>query len=158
MNAIFPGTFDPPTLGHMDVIQRASRICAKLTVAIPESNSKPTLLFTAQERADMLRRLCAAHSNVTVEVFSGLVADHCKKHKIGVIVRGLRSSNDIEFEFQMANANRLMSGVETLFIAASPGFSQISSTLIREIASSGKHLEAFLPEEIVEEIYQRSSK
>ena len=153
MNSIlFPGTFDPPTLGHLDIVERASTLAAKVYVGIAVNSSKQTLLSLAERQA-MLRTITSHLSNVEIVVIEGLVADYVQKHHIQAIVRGIRGASDCEAELSMASANRRMVGIETLFLHASEELAHLSSTLIRDIARSGKHLESFVPASSVERIY-----
>lgn len=140
--ALLPGTFDPPSLGHLDLIQRAAKICDHLIIAIAiKPNKKP--LFTIEERKEMLQRIAP---KVEITAFDGLIVDLAKKRKATVLIRGLRSFSDFDYEFQMALANRTLGGIETLFLAAE--HTEISSTLIREIAHFGGPLHHFVPPEI----------
>ena len=151
-SVIFPGTFDPPTLGHLDIIARAARLSEKVYIGVAENSSKVPLL-ALEERTRMLREVTAHLPNVEVIVINGLVADFVKEKGIEAIVRGLRASSDCEGEFRMALANRRMVGVETLFLVASEQLAHLTSTLIREIARSGRHLDAFVPAPLLARIY-----
>jgi pantetheine-phosphate adenylyltransferase len=151
--ALFPGTFDPPTLGHLDIIERAAKLVDTLHVGIALNTGKGKPLFTIQERVEMMRELTKHHPNIVVGTIPGLVADFVQNNNIQVIVRGLRSASDCDSEFSMAMANRAMSEVETLFLVASDHLSHLSGTLIREIASAGNHLERFVPKAIVARVY-----
>ncbi|MDP1834385.1 MAG: pantetheine-phosphate adenylyltransferase [Chlamydiales bacterium] len=154
--ALVSGTFDPPTLGHLDIIERAAKLTPQLIVGVA-ANSEKNTLFSLDERLEMLRQTTSHLNNVSVVQIDGLVADFVQKQGIDCIVRGLRSCSD-ENEFRMALANRQMSGVETLFLVASPQLTHLSSSLIREIAASGHHLEAFVPSSLIHCIYQKISK
>lgn len=147
MKGLLPGTFDPPTLGHLEIIQRAAKLCDFLYVAIGES-SKSSSSFTIEQRRDLLAKLTEKISNVEIISFSGLVVACAKKVKADVIVRGLRSESDFNYEYQMAAANRQMSGIETLFLMASPAYSHLSSTIVREIAREGHRLQGLVPDDI----------
>ena len=143
--ALFPGVFDPLTLGHMDIVKRSPLICEKLIVAIAQNISK-TSLFTVEERLAMLRAAVHEHPYVEIAAFSGLAIDYAKERNVQFLLRGLRSYADFEHESQMAMANRRMSGLETVFFMAQ--HSHISSTLIREIAHFGGPLEGLVPKEV----------
>ncbi len=153
--ALFAGTFDPPTLGHLDIIERAAALCDKLYVAVAENSDKHLGLFSVEERLQMLEGMARNVSNVEVISFSGLVADFVQENGIDCLIRGLRAFSDFEYEFRMALANRKMANVETLFLVANEKVAHISSTLIREIARSGKHLEEFVPKGLIPMIYAR---
>jgi pantetheine-phosphate adenylyltransferase len=142
--ALFPGVFDPPTLGHLDIIKRASLVCEKLIVGVAQNLTK-TSLFTIEERIAMLRAATHANPHVEIAAFSELAVEFAKKRKVHFLLRGLRSFADFEHESQMAAANRRMSGLETIFFMAQ--HPQISSSLIREIAHFGGPLEDLIPAE-----------
>ncbi len=153
--ALFPGTFDPPTLGHLDIINRAANLCNKLYIGIANNLNKPDKLFTLAEKQAMLNLCIKNISNVEVVTFSGLVVECAKAHDVDCIIRGLRSFSDFEYELQMALANHKMTGIETIFLPAAETFSHISSTLIREIASYGGPLQAFVSAEIEQKIQEK---
>lgn len=142
--ALFSGVFDPPTLGHLDIIKRAPLVCEKLVVAVAQ-NLRKTSLFTIEERIAMLRAATDAYPYVEIASFSGLAVEYAKERKIHFLLRGLRSFIDFEHESQMAAANRHMSGLETVFFITQ--YSHISSSLIREIAHFGGPLEDLVPAE-----------
>ncbi len=144
-NAIYPGTFDPITLGHMDLIVRAAKIFDKLILAVSKSTKKNPL-FSLDERVDMAKELCKDISNVEVKHFDGMLVDFVRQSNVKVIVRGLRAFSDFEYEFQMALTNRqLTSEVETLFLMPTEDYSYITSSMIREIASFGGDTSKFVP-------------
>lgn len=144
-NAIYAGTFDPPTFGHIDVIQRGARIFDRLTVAVAASSSKQAL-FSVEERVGMLRDIVADIEAVEVDAFDGLLVDYARSREIHVIIRGLRAISDFEFEFQMALTNRKMApDVETLFLMPKEEYSYVSSSVIKEIAQMGGALGHFVP-------------
>jgi pantetheine-phosphate adenylyltransferase len=135
--AIYPGSFDPPTLGHLDVIERASRLFDRLIVAVGENSSKRPLLSTEQ-RLEALRSSTAVISNVSVESFSGLLVEYAKEKGAKSIVRGLRATADFEYEFQMAMVNRRLSAdVDTVFLMTKWEHSYLSSSIVREVALLG---------------------
>ncbi len=146
---IFPGTFDPPSQGHLDIIQRAKLICDHLIVTIAHKpDKKAHSVFTVEERSEMLRLITHSIEGVEIAHFQGLIADYAREKRAAFLVRGLRAFSDFEHEFQMALANRRMSGIETIFLMADERHTQISSTLIREIAHFGGPLHLFVPPEI----------
>lgn len=141
---IFPGTFDPPTLGHLDIIRKAQQICDHLIVAIAVKPDKKSV-FSVEEKIEMLKRIAP---KVEVSSFHGLIVDFAREKKGSFLIRGLRAFADFEYEFQMAEANRHLSGIETLFLMADARHTQISSSLIREIAHFKGPLKGFVPAEI----------
>ncbi len=156
-SALFPGTFDPPTLGHLDIIERSANLVEKIWVGVAVNTSKAPF-FSVEQRIEMMREITKHLSNVEVVTVDGLVADYAKNNSITVIIRGIRSASDCDSEFAMALANRKMSGVETLFLTASDHLSHLSASLIREIAASGKYLEAFVPNVLASTIYSKFNK
>jgi pantetheine-phosphate adenylyltransferase len=157
--ALFPGTFDPPTLGHLDLIERSASICDKLYVGIAVNSSKiHEQLFSAEERIQMLKEICKKCAHVEVISFSGLVVDFAKKNEIDFILRGLRAYSDFEYELRMAFANRKISGIETVFLMANDCHGHISSTLIRELALYKTRLHDFIPAPIEERVFLRLTK
>jgi pantetheine-phosphate adenylyltransferase len=143
--ALFPGVFDPPTLGHLDIVKRAPLVCEKLIVAVAQNLTK-TSAFTLEERLAMLRAATRGYSYVEIASFSGLAVEYAKKRKAHFLLRGLRSFADFEHESQMAIANRQMSGLETIFFMGL--HPHISSTLIKEIAHFSGQLDDFVPAEV----------
>ncbi|MDD3296207.1 MAG: pantetheine-phosphate adenylyltransferase [Candidatus Omnitrophica bacterium] len=147
--AICPGTFDPVTNGHIDIIKRAAAIFEKIIVAVAENTSKKTL-FSCRERVAMVHEATQGIKGVTVEEFKGLVVDFARKKEAKTIIRGLRMISDFEYEFQMALTNRnLAPDVETIFFMPHPNYSYISSRLIKEVISLGADLHQFLPGEVI---------
>ena len=143
--ALYPGTFDPITNGHVDLIHRASRLFDELVIAVAESKSKGAL-FDLEERTDLVRRSIARVKNVRVTNFNGLLADEFEKQKVDVVIRGLRAISDFEFEFQMALMNRkLEPTIETIFLTPREEFTYLSSRIVKEIARLGGKVEAFVP-------------
>lgn len=143
--AIYPGSFDPPTLGHLDVIQRAHRLFDRLIVAVGTNSSK-TPLFTTEERVDALTQSVAHLENVEIDTFSGLLIEYAKSKGAKSLVRGLRATADFEYEFQMAMINRrLDSDVETVFLMTSWEHSYLSSSMVREVALLGGDYQEFVP-------------
>jgi pantetheine-phosphate adenylyltransferase len=144
--AVCPGSFDPVTHGHLDVIERTSRIVDHVVVAVGTNISK-NALFTPDERAEMLTEECRNWSNVEVTLFRGLLVDFCKANDIDIISKGLRA-RDFGYELQMAQMNRQLTGVDTLFLPTAPQWAYVSSSLIREVATLGGDVTAFLPARI----------
>lgn len=156
--AIYPGTFDPITNGHIDIIKRAGSVFGKIIVSITEISSKDTF-FSYQERILMVKEATKNIKKVKVEGFSGLVVDFARKKGIKVIVRGLRMISDFEYEFQMALTNRnLAPEVETVFFMPQPQYSYISSRLIKEIAFLGADLKKFLPSSVLKTLKTKLSE
>lgn len=153
--ALFPGTFDPPTLGHIDIIRRALTVCDKLYVGIATNISKSDALFTPDEKIEIMKLVTRGMPQVEVVSFSTLVVEYAKQHNIDYLIRGLRAFSDFEYEFRMALANRHLSGIETVFLMAGEGVAHISSTLIREIGRLKSRLDAFVPKEIEERVFRR---
>ena len=142
--AVYPGTFDPITNGHEDLIQRASRLFDHVVVGVAHSQSKRPF-FSLEERASLAREVLAPYKNVTVLAFSGLLTEFVKEQSASVILRGLRAVSDFEYEFQLAGMNRkLAPGVETLFLTPSDKYLFLSATIVREIAVLGGDISAFV--------------
>ncbi len=155
MKAVVPGSFDPVTFGHLDVIERASFIFSGIVVAVIDNGAKKHL-FTLEERAYMLEEVTAKLPNVHIDTFSGLLVAYMKKEQANVIVRGLRALSDFEYELQMALMNHeLDPGVETVFLAASFQYSFLSSSLVKEIASSGGPVRQFVPPVVEERLREK---
>ncbi len=143
--AIYPGSFDPLTYGHLDLIKRASRLFDKVIVGVANNTRKQTL-FTAQERFQMLKQATKGIKGVTVELFDGLVIKYAHKHKTNILIRGLRVISDFDYEVQMAMTNRrLDQKIETLLLVPSEGVTFLSSSLIKEAASLGADISSFVP-------------
>jgi len=149
IHAVYPGSFDPPTNGHLDVIHRASSLFPIVTVAVVVNPQKRDPLFTLDERDEMLRECCAAYDNVRVEHFRGLLADFVKDKRANVIVKGLRVVSDFESEMQFAHMNRSLSGVDTMFLMSDSSYSFISSSLIKEVFLQGGDVSGFVPERVL---------
>ena len=143
--AVYPGSFDPVTYGHLDLIERALRIFDKVTVAIAKNIGKDPL-FTTQERLEMMRQATQPLKGVEVDAFDGLVVDYVRKKKASVVIRGLRMISDFEFEFQMALTNRKLNDrIETIFLMPSENYAYLSSRLIKEAAGLGAKVTDFVP-------------
>ncbi|MBY5981992.1 pantetheine-phosphate adenylyltransferase [Ferrimonas balearica] len=146
--AIYPGTFDPITNGHLDLIQRASRMFDRVIVGIAASPSKRPL-FTLEQRVELVNAVVAELGNVEVVGFSGLLADFAREQNARVLIRGLRAVSDFEYEFQLANMNRRLNPeLESVFLTPSEENSFISSSLVKEVALHGGNVTEFLPEEV----------
>ena len=145
--AVCPGSFDPVTNGHLDVIGRAARLYDEVVVAVL-SNPRKTGLFPVSERLEMLAEVTAVFGNVRVDAFRGLLVDYCRTHDIPVIVKGLRASGDFDYELQQAQMNRELAGVETVFMTADPRHSYLSSSLVKEVATYGGDVAGHVPEAV----------
>ena len=155
-HALFPGTFDPVTLGHLDLVRRASRLFERVSVGVARNPSKREL-FALEERVELLREVLAELDNVEVVVLDGLVVDGALGLGAGVVLRGLRSAGDFEYEAQMARSNRALAArVETLLLASSPESVHVSSTLVRQIAEFGGDTSAFVPPAVVRALARRA--
>lgn len=152
--AVFPGMFDPITFGHLDIIERGAKLYHELWVAVGHNPQKKSI-FTPAERVDLIQQQTAHFDNVKVADFSGMTADFVRKVGASMILRGIRTYADFEYEFQLAIANRRMGGVETVFIMASAEKSFISSSLIREACELGGNVDAFVPAEVSKLLHQR---
>jgi pantetheine-phosphate adenylyltransferase len=146
--ALFPGSFDPATLGHVDLVHRARALFGHVTVLVA-AHAKKQGLFSAAERCALLEGALGGLSGVTVAQTSGLLVDACREHDSLIVVRGVRGATDLEYEQQMANTNRaLLPGLETVFLSPAPEHAFLSSTLVRQIASMGGDVSAFVPENV----------
>lgn len=154
-SAIYPGSFDPVTYGHIDIITRASEIFEHLTVSVLNNNMKSPL-FSVEERVKMLREVCRDIPNVTVDSFSGLLADYARRKQTDVIIRGLRAITDFEYELQMAQMNRKLGDhVDTVFLTTSLEYAYLSSTTVKEVAAFGGDITQFVPPCVAEKIYAK---
>ena len=149
---IYPGSFDPITIGHMDIIRRAAVLFDKVIVAVLHNPAKKGA-FPIEERLNMIRKACATIPNVEVDTFGGLLADYVKQTRAQAVVRGLRGISDFESECQMAQVNQqMLPGMETLFMMTRPEHAHISSSVVRELASFGGDVQAYIPPEIREDV------
>ena len=152
---VYPGSFDPPTLGHLNIIERASTLFDKVIVATLVNGSKKSA-FTMEEKADFLRRMTQHLPNVEIDTFGGLLADYVAEKGACAIVKGLRAVSDFEYEFQMALANKkLNEGAETVFLMTDQNYLYLSSTIVRDIARHGGDISGFVSEEIREDIVKK---
>ncbi len=145
--AVCPGSFDPITFGHLDIISRASAHFDHVVIAVLENRTKSSL-FSVAERIEMIRETTAHLTNVSVDSWSGLLVDYCKSNSIQAIVKGLRAVTDFDYELQMAQVNLQGSGVETMFMATSPIHSFLSSSLVKELAHYGGDVSTMVPASI----------
>ncbi len=152
---VYPGSFDPVTNGHVDVIERASRLFDKLIVGVLVNTNK-TPLFTVEERITFIKESCSHLDNVEVDSFSGLLIDFVRHKNANTIIRGLRAVSDFEYEFQMALMNRKLNPyIETVFMMTSSKYSYLSSSLIREVAKFGGCINGLIPSVVEKEIYKK---
>ena len=154
LTALCPGTFDPVTNGHLDIIGRTSTTFDQVVVAVLENPSKQPL-FSVEERVEMLEEACGSMENVTVGAFKGLLVDYAKAQGSSVIVKGLRAVSDYESEIQMAQMNHRLAGVETLFMPTNPSWSFLSSSLVKEVARFGGDIEGLVPAPVTARLRQR---
>ena len=154
--AVYPGSFDPVTFGHLDIIRRASKMFDEVIVAVM-CNSAKTPLFSLDERVKMLQESVKDLSNVKIESFSGLLIDYCKSADIHIVIRGLRAITDFEYELQIAQTNKELSHnqVDTVFLTTSLRYSYLSSSVVKEIASYNGDISPCVPEFIADRLYQK---
>lgn len=157
VSAMYPGTFDPITNGHYDLVRRAARMFDSVVIAIAVSPGK-TPMFSLEERIELAKVVVVDLDNVSVDSYSGLTVDYARKHKLRAIVRGLRAVSDFEYEFQLASMNRhLADEVESVFLTPTDDLTFISSTLVREVASLGGDVSKFVHPEVAKLLRQRSA-
>lgn len=149
--ALFAGTFDPPTLGHLDLIERASKLCDELLIGVAINPAKKSS-FSLEQRKEMLQSLT---SHAKIISFSGLVIEFAQQHQVSFLIRGLRSFADLDREMQLATMNKQLSGLETVFLPCNPLYAHISSSLIRELAFNHARLHQLVPASIEEKIFHR---
>ena len=157
--ALYSGSFDPMTNGHLDIIKRASRMFDELTVGVVHNPNKK-LLFSVEERVNMIKSATSDLGNVSVDSFTGLLADYVNEKRFDAVVRGLRATSDFEYEIQMAqmNAELFDQGIESVFLMTSPKYSFISSSMIKEVVSLGGNVENLVPGIVLTEINKKFSK
>ena len=147
--AIYPGSFDPVTFGHLDIIERSSKIFGEVVIGVL-NNSAKNALFTTEERVSMIQQLVIDYPNVTVDSFEGLLVDYARSIDANVIIRGLRAVTDFEYEIQIAQTNKVeYPELETIFLTTGLHYSYLSSTIVREFASYGGDISRFVPAEII---------
>ncbi len=149
--AVCPGSYDPATNGHLDIIERAAALFDEVVVAVL-INKKKQGLFTIDERLDMLREVTRDLPNVRVDSWHGLLVDYCREHGIVAVAKGLRSVSDFDYELQMAQMNRELSGVETLLMSNNPAYSFLSSSLVKEVATYGGDVSEMVPPAVHERL------
>ena len=155
IRAIYPGSFDPVTLGHLDIIKRSAEKVDELIIGVLNNNTKNPL-FTVEERVEMLVELTKDYPNVTVEAFTGLSVEFVKKKKANVIIRGLRAISDFDYELQMAQTNRKMyEEADTMFLTTSLEYAYLSSTTVKEVAYFNGDITGFVPSQIIDRVYNR---
>ena len=153
--ALCPGSFDPVTLGHIDIIERASRHFDEIVVAVIRNPQKSQSLFTLEERQEMLAE-CTAHlTNIRIEFFKGLLVEFARDHGADAIVKGLRAVSDFDYELQMAQMNQRLSGIDTFFLSTSPNYSFLSSSLVREVARYGGDVTSMVPAVVAKRLADR---
>jgi pantetheine-phosphate adenylyltransferase len=148
---VCPGSFDPVTNGHLDVIERASKLYDEVVVAVLVNVNKSGL-FSVDERIELLDAVTKGYGNVTVTSFHGLLVDFCREHDIPAIIKGLRAVSDFDYELQMAQMNHSLSGIETLFVATNPLYSFLSSSLVKEVAGYGGDVSGLVPDLVFDRI------
>ncbi|MAZ77983.1 MAG: pantetheine-phosphate adenylyltransferase [Legionellaceae bacterium] len=155
MKIIYPGSFDPMTLGHLDILTRASNLFDEVLVVVAQ-NAEKQYLFTPDERVALIKQSCSTLNNISVHQTDGLIVDFAKQHGTKLILRSARNSHDMEFESQLAFMNRTLSpAIETLLMPCSPEFNNISSSLIKEIVQSGGDASRFLPTPVMQALAQK---
>lgn len=153
--AVYPGSFDPLTLGHLDIIRRSSEIVDELVVSVLHNSAKNSL-FSTDERVSMIKEVTKDIANVKVTAFDGLLVDYVKEIDASMIVRGLRAVTDFEYELQLAQTNHILHPkAETIFLTTNLQYSYLSSTIVKEIASYGGDISKFVPSEFIERIYAK---
>ncbi len=156
--AIYPGSFDPVTFGHIDMIERSAKIVDELVVAILVNSAKNPL-FSVEERVSMLREITGHDPNIKITSFHGLLIDYARKVDASIIVRGLRAVTDFEYELQIAQTNRIVDDrVDTVFLTTSLEYAYLSSTIVKEVASYGGDISHFVPEQLIDRIYAKFSR
>ncbi|MGN0480076.1 MAG: pantetheine-phosphate adenylyltransferase [Lachnospiraceae bacterium] len=156
--AIYPGSFDPVTLGHLDIIERSAKLTDHLIVGVLMNNTKSPL-FSVEERVNMLKEVTCHIPNVEVIGFSGLLVDFAKQQGVSIIVRGLRAVTDFEYELQMSQTNRIVSDdIDTIFLNTNLKYAYLSSSVVKEIARYGGDISKFVPECIIDKVKEKYSK
>jgi len=155
ITAVYPGTFDPITNGHLDIIERASTLFDRVIVTVAVNSSK-TPLFTKEERKDMIANVTSGFGNVEVDAFDGLLVDYSQKKKASVIIRGLRAISDFEYEFQMSLTNRkLAPAINTIFLMPNEKYTYLNSSLIRELAKFNADINDFVPAYVLDKLKEK---
>ena len=157
--AIYPGSFDPVTLGHLNIIKRAAAIFDELIVLVCVNSSKSSGMFNPEERVELIRKVTESIPNVKVDCCSELVADYAKRHRAKVLVKGLRAVSDYESEIQLAMVNaKLYSKLDTVFLHSSPKYAYLSSTVVKEMARYGADLTDFVPRQIISDVEAKAKE
>ncbi len=151
---VCPGSFDPITFGHLDIIERSAKMFDEVVIAVLVNKTKSTL-FTVPERIEMISEVTAKFPNVRVDSWSGLLVDYCEANNIDVIVKGLRAVTDFDYELQMSQINLQLKGIETLFMSTAPAHSFLSSSLVKEIASYNGDVSNYIPAPLLEKLKAR---
>ena len=154
---VCPGSFDPITFGHLDIIERASKRFDEVVIAVLVNKTKSTL-FTVEERIEMIKEVTSKYKNVKVDSWSGLLVDYCADNGISMIVKGLRAVTDFDYELQMSQINLQLKGIETIFMSTSPVHSFLSSSLVKEVASYGGDVSNYVPAEILNRLNKRLAR
>lgn len=153
--AIYPGSFDPVTLGHLDVIQRSSKMVDHLIVGVLNNNTKSPL-FSVDERVNMLNEVTSALGNVEILSFSGLLVDFAKEQNVDIIIRGLRAVTDFEYELQMSQTNRVINpDIDTIFLTTNLQYAYLSSSIVKEVAKNGGDISRFVPDRVINKVYAK---
>jgi pantetheine-phosphate adenylyltransferase len=153
--ALVPGSFDPVTFGHLDVIERVARFFDSVIVAVIRNPQKSASLFSLAERETMLAEVTSHLDNIRIEYFAGLLVDFAREHGADTIVKGLRAVTDFDYELQMAQMNQTLSGIDTFFLATSPQYSFLSSSLVREVARFGGDVSSLVPPQVAARLIER---
>jgi pantetheine-phosphate adenylyltransferase len=152
--AVYPGSYDPVTNGHLDIVGRAAKLFDEIVVAVLINKNKSSL-FTVEERMEMLREVTMPWPNVRIDAWHGLLVDYCRGNDIEVIVKGLRAVSDFDYELQMAQMNQQLSGVETLFMSTNPQYCFLASSLVKEVATYGGDISRLVPASVEKRLVQR---
>ncbi len=151
MKVCCPGSFDPITYGHLDVIERAAQIFDEVVVAVGQNTTK-NYIFSPEERIRLVRQTTEQMTNVEVKPLTGLLVEFCRENNASAIIKGLRFSTDFDYELQIAHVNRSLSGIETILLPAGRDFGTISSTIVREVAINGGDISSFVPPAVIEAV------
>ncbi|TMG55623.1 MAG: pantetheine-phosphate adenylyltransferase [Chloroflexi bacterium] len=156
--AIYPGSFDPPTNGHLDIVERSARLFDRVVVGVGRNLAKKTV-FTADERIALMREACAKHPNVQVQAFDGLQVDFAKSVGAAFIIRGIRALSDFEFEFEMGNMNRrLAPGIEMVYLMTAPEYLFLSASRVKELVAFGAPVDAYVPPNVAKRLRAQMGK
>jgi pantetheine-phosphate adenylyltransferase len=154
LSVVCPGSFDPVTNGHLDIIERAARLADTVHVAVLHNDRKAGM-FSVEERIELILAATPRLDNLVVQGFDGLLVDYCAAHGIGAIVRGVRAMSDFDYELQMAQMNHRLAGVDTFFVATNPAYSYLSSSLLKEVAAYGGDISGLVPDHVDEALRRR---